>query len=157
MFFKVKKFKPSDLLDITLANDAELVKKMFPETNDMLKWGQLLVSTAATDRNCKLVAYTAFVGNKPILAGGIQELVEGQVGEAWLVVGEGFQKHAKSCIKAVKEQLERMDFLRIQAFCDEGFVQAERLLQTLGFEYEATIEAIGPNGGNRHLYKMIRR
>jgi len=93
---------------------------------------------------------------EPVFAGGIVNL-QWNRGEAWMLPTPFFRQHVKTCLRSLKEWMPRMaqssGFVRVQATCVKGV--SARILGSLGFSYEGTMQRFGPNGEVCDMYARI--
>lgn len=83
----------------------------------------------------------------PVMAGGIVNL-QWKRGEAWILPTPFFRTHLKTSFRLMKNYIpllaEGFGFRRVQATCLKDL--SSNLFCHLGFRYEGTLRAFGPDG-----------
>jgi len=97
------------------------------------------------------VAYTGLAEDKVIAYGGVINMWEG-VGHAWMVTSDLIKKYPKDITRAGIEVLKSFNFHRIQTAVYEGFHEAVKWIEILGFKRECLMEHYGPDKANYYLY-----
>lgn len=101
-------------------------------------------------------AWTYFVDGNPVGCCGVLKQWEGRA-VAWMYLDKKAGRHLIRGVRFIKRYLETTPYRRIEATVDEGFEQAHRLVQMLGFKLEAeNMKGFLPNGGNAALYAMVK-
>lgn len=82
-------------------------------------------------------------------------------GEAWLLPGPRFLRHAKSVVRATHRWLEKWQrdygLVRLQATVDADNTAAIRFVEHYGFEREGLLRGAGPGASDLLMYARIRR
>lgn len=100
-------------------------------------------------------AHTALVDGHPVACAGLLELWPGRAW-AWALVGRDAGPHMLSITHAVREQLQRSPFRRIELAVDATFGNGCRWARALGFDLEARARAFMPDGRDAFLYSRVR-
>ncbi len=102
------------------------------------------------------VSYCLLADNKPVFAGGVVNM-QWKRGEAWILPTSWFHKHKLVCLRYMARMLPCLaiegSFKRIQATCIVNI--STTLFDWLGFKYEGTLAAFGPNSETCHLYAKV--
>ena len=98
---------------------------------------------------------TVLVDGEVAACGGIHRFWP-RTGEAWVSISS---KHVSpSLFRAIRECLNKWmeDYDRIQAITKTGWKEGERTMRFLGFQFEAVLRKMGPNGIDKSLYSRIK-
>ena len=102
------------------------------------------------------VSYCLLCDGQPVFAGGIVNM-QWKRGEAWMLPTPFFRRHVKTCFRIMRDMLKKMaesgGFRRVQVTCATSV--SVILFPHLGFEYEGTMKAFGPNGETCYVYGRI--
>jgi len=105
-------------------------------------------------------AYTLIIDGEVVVSSGVV-LMGWKRGEAWTLLSSLFYKFKKESYKAIKEGLEgivkKEGLRRVQSMIKPDLESGPSWMKHLGFTYEVTLEAFGPNGEDFDLYKRIYR
>lgn len=90
---------------------------------------------------------------------GVNTIVQG-VGELWLIPCKIVDKYKYGLYKNVKELIylmvfPEMGFHRLQMAIDPNDSRKKKWAESLGFAYEATLDAYGPDKTNQAIYKKV--
>lgn len=146
---------PLDLFKLDIQNEQLSTFFQFETLAQVQQYGYTLIQSAAVNEEGKLCCWTALDDSKVIGCGGIVK-VSPTIGEAWLLLGKDIKKYTKKIIPKLRREINQVDILRIQAMADTKFIEANRFLKMLGFNYEATLEKSGLQGADQNVYKIIR-
>ena len=105
--------------------------------------------------NPSIILVTGALLDQPLIAAG---MVAGNygVGDVWTLTCEGIERHVLGVIKRLRQHIRvtRGNFgLRIVHTCIfEGNERAARFARLVGFDYEATLQGIGPGGETMEIF-----
>ena len=87
--------------------------------------------------------------------GGIHRFWPG-TGEGWMSVSAEYV--SASLLRAIRKCFDKWmeNYTRVQAITVTGWKEGERTMRFLGFEFEAVLRKMGPNGIDKSLYSRIR-
>lgn len=100
-------------------------------------------------------AFTVFVGDEPILCGGLCTFWPGRA-IAWSYVAADAGAHMVSLTRVVERFLDLKAPRRTEAYVDAEFDAGHRWVRLLGFKCEGRLEAYKPDGGDQMLYAKVR-
>ena len=102
-------------------------------------------------------SFTGLDGDKVIACAGIIKLWEGRC-MVWSYLADDAGKYMPAIHKATKRMLDVVEFSRIEAVVDEGFVEGHRWIKMLGFELETQepMRKYMPNGNGAYLYARVK-
>lgn len=100
------------------------------------------------------LARTALVDGKPIACAGLTELWPHRA-YAWAYLGEGWERHTKTVMRAVLAALRACRWRRVEAAIDIRYSAGKRWVQRLGFEYEGTHRAFTSDGRDCECWAWI--
>ena len=101
-------------------------------------------------------AFTLLIDGKVEACGGII-MIDETFGECWVFipfVNRGTVVY-RNILRKFEELIEDHKFRRLQSLVVEGFENAEKLIDRLGFVYEGTMKKFGANGENMKLYAKV--
>ena len=102
------------------------------------------------------VGYCLLENNVPVFAGGIVNM-QWRRGEAWMIPTKFYRTHKAICLRYLCRILPVAvvagGFRRVQATCE--IIVSTTLFNWLGFKYEGTLAAFGPNGETCHMYSKV--
>lgn len=102
-------------------------------------------------------SYSAFLGEKLLMCGGVSEYWNGR-GEAWVVLDPEHKCHFASVLRCAKRFLEFCPVSRIEAAVDVDFKQGHRFVKVLGFSKDVErLECFLPDGKDVSLYSIVKR
>jgi hypothetical protein len=110
------------------------------------------VAEAGTDPSGD--AWTCIADGVPIACGGLVELWRGRAA-AWSVISADAGPHMLGIVRAVKAQILRSGFRRVELAADAAFAPGCRLAELLGFEFECLARGYLPNGRDARLYAKV--
>lgn len=97
--------------------------------------------------------------DKPVAICGI--VYQFGVGEAWMVLGEGFETSWRSVLRmhrrVIPDMYKALKLHRLHMRVEAGFSAARRYAEALGFEYEATARRMGASGEDIAFYVWPER
>jgi hypothetical protein len=98
---------------------------------------------------------TIIVDGKVAACGGVHQFWPG-TGEGWVSIDKNCAN--PSLLKTIRECFDiwMQKFDRIQAMTITGWTEGERMMQFLGFEFEAVLRKMGPNGVDKSLYGRVK-
>lgn len=155
---KFIKFEPEHLIQLELQEEQRSLFDALGNDPDSIKtYGQALIERTVTGLDGTQLLYTAVDPDGNIIGcGGLVEFSPTCV-EAWLLLNhELVRKYARDIIPVIKYNMGNHGYLRTQAFVDVGFERAEKFLELLGFEYEATLRSYGLNGIDQKIFCIIK-
>jgi len=102
------------------------------------------------------LAYTLVVDDEIVCCAGIVSPHAG-IAEAWLVAGKNFDKHGTVISRTIKNFLKWTQpfYHRYQMSVLEGFEDAERFAEFLGFEKEGLMRKFDSEGNNYFMYARV--
>ncbi len=100
--------------------------------------------------------FTAFAGTTVIGCAGVLQYWTGR-GQVWSLLSDQLPRYRKGIHAAVKTFLLTAPWRRLEWVLDPEFVRAVDWAKRLGFSYESTMPAYGPNGELQDLYVRIRQ
>lgn len=93
---------------------------------------------------------------KVLAMGGIIPIWQGR-GQAWMLISKEAGKHFFHIHKAVKKELIKSPYRRVEATVDVGFAEGVRWMKMLGFEMEGYMKAYRPDGADMLMFARVRR
>lgn len=82
----------------------------------------------------------------------------GNVAEAWMITGEGFEENIFSIIRQqkrlIEDMMEAMKWNRLHMTVVDGRPEADKYARLLGFEFEASLSKMGFRGEALKIYVM---
>jgi RimJ/RimL family protein N-acetyltransferase len=103
-------------------------------------------------------AFTLIHEGKVIGCGGVV-LQDWKRGEAWMLLGAGFEKFTLSLCRAVKDKLaeivKKHNLKRVQATVNPTHTAGQKFLQFFGFQEEGLLRHYGPEGSDYLMYARI--
>ena len=99
--------------------------------------------------------YTAFVGDRVILCGGIVVSM-GYMGIAWAVIAEDAGRHMIRLHRCVERFLSMQNLRRIETTVVKGFQPGCRWAESLGFKFEGEMPGFGLDGQTHLRYGRVR-
>ncbi len=144
-------WKPSEMRDLF---DIDM-----PEEHSGSDVRSILVDNEQTRVMLRENARTAFDGSKPIAILGISQLWKG-VGVVWTLLSEqskenGFALSLGSS-RFIRMMYVERGYWRLQATIIRGDEIARLWIVKLGFVYEGTMVAYGPDGQTHDMYARVR-
>ena len=100
--------------------------------------------------------FTAFDGTLVIACAGIVNCWRGRA-QVWSLMSEHLPKYRKAIHKAVSRYLAAHPIRRLELTLDPEFSRAVAWAKRLGFTYESTMPAYGPNGELQDMYVRIQK
>ena len=119
------------------------------------EYGYQLESKAAINKDGNKIAWSAISEQTVEACSGITKLSPG-VYEAWALFGKGFKKYSVPIARAIKSEVDNLEFDRLQAFTEADFLDGNRFLKFLGFKKEAELKSYYGKGKNAVVYSIIR-
>ena len=98
--------------------------------------------------------FTALAGTTVIACAGIVNCWQGRA-QVWSLMSEHLPLYRKSIHAAVKRFLDASTIRRLEWDLDPEFPRAVEWAKRLGFTYESTMPAYGPNGELQDRYVRI--
>jgi len=102
------------------------------------------------------VGYCLLADGEPVFVGGVVNM-QWRRGEAWMLPTIFFREHRDICLRYIYRIIKLAavtgGFRRIQATCAINI--STTLFDWLGFKYEGTLAAFGPNSETCHLYAKV--
>ena len=102
------------------------------------------------------LVWTGEHGENVVAMGGLVPIWKGRA-HAWMLISPEAGKHMMTIHRAVKKQLVRSPFTRVEATVDVGFKEGNRWMKMLGFELEGYLRAYRPDGADMLLFARVRR
>lgn len=99
-------------------------------------------------------AYTVRINGTAIICGGVADMGSGR-GLAWAFVSPLALRHPLIVTRTALRLFSTLDYRRIEATCSCGFERGREWLKLLGFKYEGTMTAWGPDGSNHELWARV--
>ena len=122
---------------------------------ELHQYGYGLLSKAAKNKDNNKIAWSAISEDTVEACSGIVKITEG-VYEAWAFFGKTFKKYGLSIARAIKSEVDNLEFVRLQAYADKDFRDARRFLEFLGFKKEAELKHYYGKDKHAILYCIIR-
>lgn len=150
-------FEPWHLELMDIRKEQQYILKYLNDMDLSLeKYGETLVRCAIREFNGNPCAWTYYKDGEVLGAGGILQLNYAHVAQAWCIFGENFQTCYKTAVKKIKNSLLEIPSLRIEAYTETDFPQAQRFLEYLGFEKEGILRRQGIDTRDNIVYSIIR-
>ena len=122
---------------------------------ELHQYGYGLLTKAAHNQDGNKIAWSAISEDTVEVCSGIVKVTEG-VYEAWAFFGDTFKKYGLSIARAIKCEVDNLEFVRLQAYADEDFKDAQRFLKFLGFKEEARLKHYYGKDKHAILFSIIR-
>jgi hypothetical protein len=102
-------------------------------------------------------AWAALVGDHPICIGGLYEIWRGRA-YAWALLGQDAGPHMLSLTRAIRSELARAPFARIEMVVEKDFRAARRWAEMLGYQLETPepLRCFLPSGRDAWIYSRIK-
>ena len=144
-------YKPEHALQmLTYDRDNYTVK-----ANEFTQWAQINADTG--------YSYTLLNGGRIFLCAGVKDawnIENCKVGEAWALFSKESYEFNLTLVRILKRGLTEIindnTYNRIQARARADSITAQRLLLVLGFEFEGILRKFEIDGGDAHMYSIIR-
>lgn len=132
-----------------------LFKRLQDMGTDLPMYGYNLLSAAAINRDNNKIAWTAISEERIECCAGMTEISEG-VYEAWALFSSSFKKYSISFARAMKSEVNNLDFIRLQAYVEKDFTDAHRFIKFLGFKKETELKHYYGKDNHAVIYSIIR-
>ena len=144
-------YKPEHALQmLTYERDSYFVK-----TNEFAQWSEINANTG--------YSYTLLNKGRIFLCAGVKDawnIKNCKVGEAWALFSKEGHEFNFTLVRILKRGLTEIIndnvYNRIQARARGDNVTAQRLLLILGFELEGILRKFEIDGGDAHMYSIIK-
>lgn len=123
------------------------------EPEDVAGWGDIDRAQLLRDRS--ELAYTIRHDGEVLICAGVADLGHGR-GLLWSFVSDAGRRHGHIVHRAALRFISMLTFRRLEATCLAGVAHAAEWLERLGFSYEGTMRAWGPDGSDHDLYARVR-
>ena len=100
--------------------------------------------------------YTAFDGPTVIACAGVAHCWPGRA-QVWSLMSKSLPEYGALVHRAVVRYLRRCPVRRLELTVDPEHDKAVAWARRLGFTYESTMPAYGPNGETHDMYVRIRK
>lgn len=142
--FHVEPFEPAHLSMLALQPHQQPMRAFIQSPG----YAEMLATTDA---------FTAFVGERAVMCGGVMTIWEGR-GTAWALLASDLGGDVMRRVHyATKRYFDSSTLRRIEATCDVNFQEGHRWLSLLGFTLETPVmHGYRPDGGDESMYVRIR-
>lgn len=147
--YTIRKFLVSDIFDIKVRKEQS---EFYHLGIDLETYGNMLFN-----------GYEALTlidkhGNIVWIAGMYQ--ISKHAAEAYFLTGEGFveafRETPKLFIKSLRKAIKEAPFPRVQCYCNADFLEAEKLILLMGFEYEGTLRKASVEQKDIKLFSVVK-
>lgn len=150
-------FEPWHLELIDIQDEQKYIKTHLDSVGlSFEKYGEVLKNCAIKQFNGELCAWTYYKDGEILGTGGILQLAYPHVSQAWCIFGTNFKLCYKTAVKKIKSSLLEIPSLRIEAYTETDFIQAQRFLEYLGFQQEGILRKQGVDRRDNIIYSIIR-
>ena len=141
-------FEPWHLEAMTPRKGQSFDYEVFKKQQGVYQYGEFLLTNS-------IYHGTVIIGGRVIASAGVSELYP-HIGYCWAVFSEDFLdctlRERYKVAKEIESKIKNTHYSRVQATCEEGFVEAEHFLRKLGMEEEGLLKKYGSDGKNHKLF-----
>lgn len=149
-------YQDIEVLALNIREEQEVTLKQISYMGaELHEYGYGLVSKAAINRDGNKIAFSGISEDTVEACSGIVEIGDG-VYEAWAFFSKTFKKYGLCIARAIKSEVDNLDFVRLQAYADSDFKDARRFLEFLGFKRETELRNYYGKGKHAILYSIVR-
>jgi RimJ/RimL family protein N-acetyltransferase len=152
---KIDKLNSRDILSIDAREEQRDDVLRIGGKTELYRFGKNLLASAYRIDGIPQ-AWTARSEDGKVLGSFGFNMSSEHVVDLWGLIGSESKGNHISVLRFLKKKVEEIDVTRLQCFVDSDFKQANRTLEFLGFEKEATLAKIGASKQDQNVYRIIK-
>ena len=152
---KIDKLNSRDILGIDAREEQRQDVSRIGDKTALYRFGKNLLASAYRIDGVRQ-AWTVRDAEGKILGSFGFNMSSEHVVDLWGLIGKEAKGNHISVLRFLKKKVKEIDATRLQCFVDSDFKQANRTLEFLGFEKEATLAKIGASKQDQNVYRIIK-